>query len=288
VPALVGPSPVRAVSVDSDAQVLLSSSNQGFSVWSAPELQKMESMPATPMDYNVLNVSHDAERALLMSKKKRRSRGMGHPLSPGNVADPYPQHARAALSGDGRWVVAAWRDSSMNDNAMIALDVNSGQARHLGAHPIPITALAASGDGRRALSVSFDGVAMLWDLNSGQMLRSFRSPFYILKVTMDFSGRRALAAGFDEKVVLWDLETGTLRDTFGTGLRFVGNLALSADCGLAVICGDDDSLTVWSTGDGKMVASLMLSRFPTAVSMQHDFIFFGDATGRRSLRLMRT
>jgi hypothetical protein len=62
---------------------------------------------------------------------------------------------------------------------------------------------------------------------------------------------------------------------------------ISQDSNFAVVCGDDDSLTVWNTADGVKIASLFLSSSVTALAMSQKSISLGDATRRLcSLRLV--
>jgi WD40 repeat protein len=178
-----------------------------------------------------------------------------------------------------------WQGPDPQDKTAIALDVNSGKTKLLNGHLSAITAIAVAGNGRLALTLSFDS-AIVWDLETGQQARSFKAPFGTLRAAMDPGGQLALFSGFDGKVTLFDVERATLRITFDGGFRFVGNFAISKDSNFAVVCGDDDSLTVWSTADGAKIARLFLSSSVTALAMSQNFILLGDAAGRLySLRL---
>ena len=68
-----------------------------------------------------------------------------------------------------------------------------------------VDGVAASPDGRRALSAGYDGTIRLWDLGTRQELALgvHLGPAYAVSFLAD--GRRALSAGEDGSVHLWDL-----------------------------------------------------------------------------------
>ena len=270
-------SPVRGLALDQEAQSLLSGTAGEFSTWAAG-LKKTTSIPFSPGDYTIINVSQKSGRALLLSKAGDGILVWDLRESKWLWQMPVAPRARPVMSDDGRWAAAVWRGPDSQDKTAVALDVNSGQSKLLAGNQFAIMALAVSADGRRALTV--DIAACVWELETGKLLRSFGAPFAVIKAAVDSRGQLALLGSADGKVTVWDLATGTLRATLGEGFRFVQAFAFNQDSSLALVCGDDESIHLFHTADGAKVATLVLGVSVTAVCMSQDTIFLGDATGR--------
>ena len=85
-------------------------------------------------------------------------------------------HARRALmlcqrrGGDGGWPAGGLR---VYDKTLKVWDLGSGQrAPHAEGHASPVTGVAVTADGRRAVSASWDKTLKVWDLESGRELRT--------------------------------------------------------------------------------------------------------------------
>lgn len=113
------------------------------------------------------------------------------------------------LPGSGR----SFRAVSASDDGAIVLSALEGaqsrQLAHQKAHTSKIVALAASEDGRRIASASWDRTARLWDgetLEPGPVLSGHQGPVHAVAFTRD--GRRLLTAGGEGVITLWDGATG--------------------------------------------------------------------------------
>lgn len=76
-------------------------------------------------------------------------------------------------------------------------------------HPVAITSLALSADGRRALAGMKDGGIWLWDVDGGTVLRRSRGPKEpVTCVAFSPDGKRWLSGDKQGVIVQWDTESG--------------------------------------------------------------------------------
>src|SRR4029077_16451914 len=72
-----------------------------------------------------------------------------------------------------------------------------------------VSALVLLGNGRRALSGSWDNTLRLWDLATGGTMRTFEGhTSFVRAVAVLAEGCRALSGSWDNTLRLWDLATG--------------------------------------------------------------------------------
>jgi WD40 repeat protein len=143
-------------------------------------------------------------------------------------------------------------------------------------HSRPVTGVAISADGRRAVSVSQDGTLKVWDVDTGRAVRTLghRSwPSEICFVAMSADGRRAISSD-PSRLIVWDLETGVeqMLETRSFGVLAHG-VAVSADGRCAVSASADGTLKVWDLETGRAARKLghsSLSCDPCVVAMSAD------------------
>ena len=69
--------------------------------------------------------------------------------------------------------------------------------------------MALSGDGRRAVSASWDQTLKVWDVETGRELRTLQGHTGVVNgVALSGDGRRAVSASADNTLKVWDVETG--------------------------------------------------------------------------------
>ncbi len=99
------------------------------------------------------------------------------------------------------------------------------------------TSVAFSPDGRRVLTGSYDGTAIIWAVDTGRVLKRFEGHAdAITSVAFAPDGRQILTGSFDRTAILWDVATGEKRRVFSGGRSEVLSAAFSPD-GRHVITG---------------------------------------------------
>jgi WD40 repeat protein len=105
--------------------------------------------------------------------------------------------------------------------------------------------VAASPDGRRALSAGRDTQLRLWDLASGQCVRKFDGHAESVRtVAWSRDGRWALSGSQDKTLRLWDVESGRAVWT-ETLTGWALSVALSADSRTALVGTYDRKVLVY-------------------------------------------
>jgi WD40 repeat protein len=148
-------------------------------------------------------------------------------------------------------------------NSWILIDVAAArQVREFGGHRGPVTCLALTPDGRRALSGSADRTLRWWDVETGQTLQTLEGHDRgVVAVAVSADGKRGLSADLGPRVRLWDLETGKEVHHFDH-LNGVGCVAFSPD-GKNVVAGigqvaSGNAYTIhrWDAGSGAAEGTL--------------------------------
>jgi WD40 repeat protein len=147
------------------------------------------------------------------------------------------------------------------------IDLKRGnESGRLEGHTAPVSDVAVSPDGRRALSCSADGEARLWDLRDRKELRRLGDPDLQFRLGV-FSpdGRQVLTASTDHVLRLWDVATGAERQSYKGHTHTVRSLAFAPDGTWALSCGGDVavergklvcrgcSIILWDVRGGKEV-----------------------------------
>jgi WD40 repeat protein len=200
---------VRAVTVLADGRRALSGSNDGtVRLWDLETGAELRRFRGHGAEVVCVTALADGQRALLgswdgtlrlwdleMGTELRRFDGYGWINTVTILAN-----SRHALSGSWHRRRRLW-----------LWDLETGaELRRLVGHEMPVTSVAVSADGRRALSGSHDKTLRLWDLETGIELHCFRGhEDMVTSVTVLGNGRHGLSASLDKTLRLWDLEAGT-------------------------------------------------------------------------------
>jgi WD40 repeat protein len=139
-------------------------------------------------------------------------------------------------------------------------------------HIFPVSAVAMSGDGTRAVSGLFVLTLNLWDLTTGQVLRTLdEHDSEVTAVAMSSDGTRAVSGSNRETLKLWDLTTGRLLRSFVGHAGRVMAVAMSGDGTRAVSGSDDKTLKLWDLATGRLLRTLDgHAGEVTAVAMSSD------------------
>jgi WD40 repeat protein len=123
--------------------------------------------------------------------------------------------------------------------------------------------VAALGDGRRALSGSYDTTLRLWDLETGRCIRTLEGHTNkVTSVAALSDNRRAVSGSNDNSLKLWDLETGRCLRTLAGHTEWVNSVAVSADGDRALSGSDDKTLRLWDLKTGRCIRTLEGHPYP--------------------------
>ncbi|MEM1421801.1 MAG: c-type cytochrome [Pseudomonadota bacterium] len=152
------------------------------------------------------------------------------------------------------------------------MTVSANGYEQLVGHGGPVKGAAVSGDGRYALTASFDYTLGLWDLDSGDQVH-WLDAHEAAANTAAFlpDGRRAISGGDDFDLVLWDLETGGALQRLEGHKGKVLSVAVSPDGALAASASWDGSAGLWSLETGEL-----LTLFAGHVAGVNDVAFSPD------------
>lgn len=117
------------------------------------------------------------------------------------------------------------------------------KVREFPQHAAPVRSIAATQDGTRLLTGSFDGKVRLLDVASGHVLQEFDDGF--CSAVAIASEAPVAAHGVNDQIHVWRTDTGTSIGHIPRAANAIFALALSAD-GKTVVSGDGDGLLqVW-------------------------------------------
>ncbi|MBN9522397.1 serine/threonine protein kinase [bacterium] len=151
--------------------------------------------------------------------------------------------AGGAPTGGAR--VAAW---GLSDGKLI-------RSFQPGAESDRPASVAASPDGRLALTATAGGAGVLSDVATGREVRRLAGhPGGMTAAAFSPDGTRAVTAGGDKTVRVWDVATAdeVRRWTAGTA---VSGLAVAGDGSAVVAAGEDGTFTVWNLASGEKAAA---------------------------------
>lgn len=118
-------------------------------------------------------------------------------------------------------------------------------------HSGAVCSVALSGDGRLAVSASWDHTLKVWDLASGReprTLESHRGPVYAVALSWD--GRLAVSASENRTLMVWNPVSRYYLRTLTGHTGPVNAVALSGDGRLAISASWGGTVKVWDIGGG--------------------------------------
>lgn len=129
----------------------------------------------------------------------------GHPAGEA-LAEPGFTLQTLAASPDGQTVL-----TGSAEGVVFLWDVATGQSTPLGEQTLPVSSIAVSHDGQRALMAWTDGSLEYWHLGRRSRVAHF-APLGEPLVTVAFSqdDRQAIGAAGDGSLLVWDLQPGNL------------------------------------------------------------------------------
>ncbi len=174
------------------------------------------------------------------------------------------------------------------DSTLKVWDLRWGsQVQTLKGHEEGVTAVAATPDGKRAVSASRDRTLRVWDIRRGTQLHKLRGhQDWVTGVVVTPDGQRAISTSTDHTLKVWDLETGKELHTLIGHSDTVWAVAVTPDSQQAISASADQTLKVWDIEQGKELYTLTGHRgWVTAVALTPDGKQAVSASGDKTLRV---
>jgi WD40 repeat protein len=128
--------------------------------------------------------------------------------------------------------------------------------RTLAGHSDWVSTVAATPDGKRAISGSWDHTLKVWNLETGEELFTLIGhTSYIGAVAVTSDGKKAISGSWNT-LKIWNLETGEEVFTLTGHGNSVSAVALTPDGKLAISGSDDKTLKIWNLETGEEVFTL--------------------------------
>ena len=152
------------------------------------------------------------------------------------IIERYPSTDLAVTLATGQRVgnISLHTVRQAMDQARVAEPGEPGAPARVWRHGAGVVAASLSSRGRRALTVSKDGVAELHDIETGELVRTWQHRARMTAAAFSPRGQRMLMAGGDGTVALREAGTGRILSEWQHD-RAVGAVALSRDGGQALV-----------------------------------------------------
>lgn len=158
--------------------------------------------------------------------------------APGNATDMAHSCKINAVTGDA---VAAYNSTYV----LIWNTITAAVKRSIGAHAGIVRSATFSGDGRKLISGSNDGSAILWDVDTGTHERTLCTTTTAIEaVNLNYDGSRAITvmAGAAE---IWRCEPPTTFSMFRISDQRVRRVRFSSEAAIAAIACGDGTIRIW-------------------------------------------
>lgn len=203
----------------------------------------------------------------------------GHEKEVGALA--FSPDGRALASGDAGGTVKLW-------------DTGDGSLqRTLRGHAMPIRSVSFSADGKTLADASDDGIAQVWDIASGRRGDEFnmnRPGDGAGAVRFSTDGATVATGGHggprgNEFLQLWDRRTGKVSRVLRGHEAWVGAVAFSPDGALLASGSRDNTLRIWNTADGRLLATAGSSEAMPAAAFSPDGNWIATGSADTLVRL---
>jgi len=279
----------------------------GYKQWDAESSKLMARLESPPSNIRFAALSHDGSRLALGG-----SDGALHFYSFADrklikTVTPHSEEITALVAtDDGHFVSAGgdrslrwWKPDGEQAQEWIAKTVvhavlplangkcvaagNDGKLRiHIGAptkvdseleaHDKPVVALMRSQDGKRLVSASRDGTALVWDWEQRKVVRRIAAGWDFAEAfALSPDGSKLAAAGRSHRIKLFDTTTGQVVGEPDDGITGPLVHAATIDQGQTWVgLSTDGSMVVWNRGELKPLRRIIVA---DVGEQQHEFAF---------------
>ena len=163
----------------------------------------------------------------------------------GQLLARIPEH-ESGLRGRVLESIRATREAWLRPLRPSLASAGGPLLRTLDGHAGPVTAVALTRDGTRAVSAGGDRTLKIWDLERGEPVRTLTGhEDWVSAVALTPDGSRAVSASGDRTLKIWDLERGEPLHTLAGQAAWVSAVALTPDGTRAVSASGDCTLKIW-------------------------------------------
>jgi hypothetical protein len=147
-------------------------------------------------------------------------------------------------------------------------------------HAGPVTTVAVTADGTRAITTSVDHTTRIWRLASGRLVHTTYCPSTVLTMYPRTGSNQVVAAAGDGRAQIWDAESGVLVGEMTGGRTARVTAFAAAETGTLGVGGDPDGhATVWDLTTGEPTMRLACpAGLVSAVAITPDGRFGATAT----------
>jgi len=238
--------------LSNDSQyALVGSLNHGASLWNASDHERLYNWSheaGKVTDLVAAGFSPDGSRAVTTDPRTlvvwdtASGSALAYWTTPAAVLDV------SVLAGDRVLM-------GLKDHSAVLFDAESGDHLHTLLHEGVVGSVAATDDGRLALTGSDDETARIWSLETGEQLALFQHDNPVRVVALSSSGRLAFSAAQHQRVVVWDPQTGATLQQLSKRNTGITSARFSDDEKLLLLGYVNRRVELWNVDQGRLVDS---------------------------------
>lgn len=257
-----GGSSVRSLDFDPEGRRLLSGSNdRSLQLWNVDSHEELAQLDGHTDAVNCIAVEPEGERAVSGSADETLRIWN---IASGEQVDVFRKHTTpvtaVAFGPDGERLISGaqidfFGRGATPDNLLVWSMPDGEVLASMKAHSSPVTAVALSPDGRRAVSGSGDETVRVWNVQNEEEIGCFEGhSARIREVAFGPDDGCVVSAAEDESVRIWDVGTGECREMIeGT-----------SDIGAVLSDGDDETTEALRAVAGEREVAIVRDAKPEA------------------------